>query len=76
MARLLTDRQGDVLRLLCAGRTTRQIAADLGLAVVTVKNYRAQLRERLAPLTVAEACARLGLPTGPAASEPPSLDRR
>jgi len=55
----LTARQGEVLRLLCAGATTRQIATELGIAVVTVKNYRAQLRERLTPLAVAEGCVRL-----------------
>jgi PAS domain S-box-containing protein len=35
----LTPRQNEVLHLLAAGRTTRQIADELGLSVETVRNH-------------------------------------
>ena len=43
----LSPRQREVLRLIAEGRTTKQIAAELGISVKTVETHRAQLMERL-----------------------------
>ena len=43
----LSPRQREVLRLIAEGRTTKQIAQELGIAVKTVETHRAQLMERL-----------------------------
>lgn len=40
-AEALTRREREVLQLLCRGRSTRAIAAELGLSVFTVRVYRA-----------------------------------
>jgi DNA-binding CsgD family transcriptional regulator len=40
MYRLLTDRQGDILRMLQAGMTNRQIADALGVRRASVRHYR------------------------------------
>jgi DNA-binding NarL/FixJ family response regulator len=45
---LLSPRQVEILKLLAEGRTTKEIALDLGLSVKTVETYRAQVMERLA----------------------------
>jgi DNA-binding NarL/FixJ family response regulator len=39
----LTKRQHDVLRLLAEGRSTAEIATELGLSRTTVRNYVANL---------------------------------
>jgi PAS domain S-box-containing protein len=43
----LTDRERYILRLLAAGRTNREIAAEIGLASGTVKNQVAQILSKL-----------------------------
>jgi two-component system response regulator NreC len=43
----LTDRQRDVLTLLAAGRTNRQISQELYVSLRSVESVRAQLRSRL-----------------------------
>ena len=43
----LPPRQREILSALGAGRTTNQIAADLGLSVKTVETHRARLMEAL-----------------------------
>ena len=43
----LSPRQREVLRLIAEGRTTKQIAQELGISVKTVETHRAQLMERL-----------------------------
>lgn len=43
----LSPRQREVLRLIALGRTTKQIAQELGISVKTVETHRAQLMERL-----------------------------
>ncbi|HEY4561280.1 MAG TPA: helix-turn-helix transcriptional regulator, partial [Lysobacter sp.] len=43
----LPPRQREILAALGAGRTTKQIAADLGLSVKTVETHRARLMEAL-----------------------------
>jgi DNA-binding NarL/FixJ family response regulator len=46
-SRAVTPRQRDVLRLIAEGRTTQQIAEELGLSVYTVKNYVERTFSRL-----------------------------
>ena len=43
----LSPRQREILAALGAGRTTKQIAADLGISVKTVETHRARLMETL-----------------------------
>lgn len=43
----LSRRQREILEALGAGRTTKQIAADLGLSVKTVETHRARMMEAL-----------------------------
>ncbi len=43
----LSPRQREVLRLIAEGRTTKQIAHELGISVKTVETHRAKLMERL-----------------------------
>jgi DNA-binding NarL/FixJ family response regulator len=45
--RLLTPRQLEVLRLVAEGNTSRQIAAELGIALKTVETHRTALMKRL-----------------------------
>lgn len=43
----LTERQGEVLKLIAEGRSTKQISHDLELSVKTIETYRSQIMERL-----------------------------
>jgi len=43
----LTARQREILQLIAEGRTTREIAGDLGVSIKTVETHRSQLMERL-----------------------------
>jgi two-component system response regulator DesR len=43
----LTDRERDVLRLTAAGRSTADIAAELGLSAGTVRNYLSESIDKL-----------------------------
>lgn len=44
---LLTDREREILQLIAAGYSNREIADRLGLSVHTVHNHRARLMEKL-----------------------------
>lgn len=44
----LTRRQREVARLIAEGRTSKEVAYELGLSVHTVNYHRAQIRERFA----------------------------
>jgi DNA-binding NarL/FixJ family response regulator len=44
---LLTSRQREILQLVAEGKSTKEIASDLGLSVKTVETHRAQLMDRL-----------------------------
>ena len=46
-ADLLTSRQREILQLVAEGKSTKEIASDLGLSVKTVETHRAQLMDRL-----------------------------
>jgi len=43
----LSPRQREILKAIASGRTTKQIAFDLGLSIKTIETHRAQLMERL-----------------------------
>lgn len=44
---LLTPRQTEILRLVASGRTTKEIARDLGISPKTVEFHRGRLMERI-----------------------------
>jgi RNA polymerase sigma factor (sigma-70 family) len=46
-AEQLTERERQILPLLAAGWTNREIAAELGMSVGTVKNHVARILEKL-----------------------------
>jgi two-component system invasion response regulator UvrY len=50
----LSDREYQVVRLLAAGKTVSEIAADLSLSVKTVSTYRARILEKLGLQSTAE----------------------
>jgi LuxR family maltose regulon positive regulatory protein len=54
----LTDRELDVLRLIAAGRSNREIGDELFLAVSTVKWYAGQIFAKLDARNRTEAVAR------------------
>ena len=62
----LTPRERELMGLLAAGQTSKQIAAALGVSVKTVDNHRAHLLSKLQASNVAELAAiavRAGLAT-------------
>jgi FixJ family two-component response regulator len=63
--RTLTEREREVMKLVVAGRVNKQIAAELGLSLVTVKVHRGQVMRKMLARSVAELVRmadRLGLP--------------
>ena len=64
----LTVRERQVMKLVVAGRVNKQIAAELGLSVVTVKVHRGQVMRKMRAKSVAELVRmadRLGVPGAP-----------
>ncbi|MBI5949772.1 MAG: PAS and helix-turn-helix domain-containing protein [Chloroflexi bacterium] len=57
LRRTLTRRERQVLSCLCQRRSTDEIAADLGITAVTVRNHMQHLLEKLAVHSRAEAVA-------------------
>jgi FixJ family two-component response regulator len=60
----LTPREREVLAAVAAGKLNKQIAADLGIVVQTVKFHRAHLMDRMQARTASELmliAARLGI---------------
>jgi DNA-binding NarL/FixJ family response regulator len=51
----LTPRQRQVLSLIAEGKTTREIAHELGLSPYTVKNYMERIYERLGAMDRVQA---------------------
>lgn len=43
----LSPRQREILKAIVVGRTTKQIAYDLGLSIKTIETHRTQIMERL-----------------------------
>ena len=67
----LTERERQVMKLVVAGRANKQIAAELGLSVVTVKVHRGQVMRKMLARSVAELVRmadRLGVPGADLAS--------
>ena len=63
--RLLTEREREVMKLVVAGRVNKQIAAELGLSLVTVKVHRGQVMRKMLAKSVPELVRmadRLALP--------------
>jgi len=63
--RALTEREREVMKLVVTGRVNKQIAAELGLSVVTVKVHRGQVMRKMLARSVPELVRmadRLGLP--------------
>jgi FixJ family two-component response regulator len=61
----LTERERQVMKLVVTGRVNKQIAAELGLSVVTVKVHRGQVMRKMLAKSVAELVRmadRLGAP--------------
>ena len=61
----LTQRERQVMKLVVAGRVNKQIAAELGLSLVTVKVHRGQVMRKMLVKSVAELVRmadRLGSP--------------
>jgi FixJ family two-component response regulator len=52
--RTLTEREREVMKLVVAGRVNKQIAAELGLSLVTVKVHRGQVMRKMLARSVAE----------------------
>lgn len=50
----LTDREMELLKLVVAGRSNKQIASDLGISVKTVANHRANLMTKTKALNAAD----------------------
>jgi len=53
----LSDREYQVLRMIAAGKSTRQISAELSLSVKTVSTYRARIFENMQMKSPAELAA-------------------
>jgi len=51
---LLSDREVQVLRMIAAGKTVKDIAEELSLSVKTVSTYRARILEKSGMKTNAE----------------------
>ena len=61
----LTERERQVMKFVVAGRVNKQIAAELGLSLVTVKVHRGQVMRKMLAKSVAELVRmadRLGVP--------------
>jgi len=63
---MLTEREREVLSMVVAGRANKQIAAELGLSLVTVKVHRGQVMRKMVAKSVPDLVRmadRLGLPS-------------
>ena len=56
----LTDKEREVLALIAAGRTNREMADELGLSLRAVEDRRARLMKKAGARTAAELVRRLG----------------
>jgi FixJ family two-component response regulator len=52
--RTLTEREREVMKLVVAGWANKQIAAELGLSLVTVKVHRGQVMRKMLAKSVPE----------------------
>ena len=66
--RALTEREREVFKQVVAGRLNKQIAAELGLSVVTIKVHRGQLMRKMAAKSIVDLVRmadQLGVPRAP-----------
>jgi DNA-binding CsgD family transcriptional regulator len=56
LIKLLTDRQAEVLRLLCAGNRDQEVADQLGIALASVRNHMAAIRSRTRQRSIPDIC--------------------
>ena len=70
----LTPREFDVLRLVIAGLLNKQIAAELGIKLRTIKTHRARVMQKMGVVSVAEL-VRLAQKAGVAPWRPGSKGR-
>jgi DNA-binding CsgD family transcriptional regulator len=56
LSKLLTDRQTEVLNLLCAGKRDQDVADHLGIALASVRNHMAAIRSRTRRRSIPEIC--------------------
>jgi FixJ family two-component response regulator len=61
----LTHREREVLRLLAAGLSNKQAAAEMGISVKTVEHHRAHVMSKTAALNVADLVRLKMLADGP-----------
>jgi FixJ family two-component response regulator len=61
----LTHREREVLRLLVAGRSNKQVAVEMGISVKTVEHHRAHVMSKTAALNVADLVRLKMLADGP-----------
>jgi DNA-binding NarL/FixJ family response regulator len=54
LPRTLSPREREVLRLVAEGKSSKDVAAELGLAVPTVETHRRQIMDKLELRTIAE----------------------
>ena len=54
----LTPREFEVMRMVIAGLLNKQIAAELGVAVRTIKTHRSRVLEKMGVISVAELVLR------------------
>jgi DNA-binding NarL/FixJ family response regulator len=54
--RKLTDRQADVLWLICDGRSDQEIARELGILLGTARQYRYNILQRLGGAEMPDIC--------------------
>ncbi|MDT7810939.1 MAG: hypothetical protein QOJ42_855 [Acidobacteriaceae bacterium] len=64
----LTPREFEVLRLVIAGRLNKEIGAELGVTLRTIKTHRARVMQKIAVISVAEL-VRLAQKAGVAPAE-------
>jgi len=50
----LTEREGEVMRLVVAGKLNKQIADELGISIKTVETHRARVMEKMGAGSLAE----------------------
>ena len=76
MIERLTERQRELLRLLCAGKTPREAAAALGVGEGSVYGRMGRIRTRTGQKRIADVCVALAgeAPPAPAGRPDPAID--
>jgi DNA-binding CsgD family transcriptional regulator len=56
LIKLLTDRQAEVLTLICSGKRDQEVAEQLGIALASVRNHMAAIRSRTRQRSIPDIC--------------------